>query len=54
MTKEIKMHTTIYWEVPEDQDPEQYIYFLKSEMNTKQDVLRLATDFADGEYEVNE
>ena len=53
MTKEIKMHTTIYWEVPEDQDPEQYIFFLKSEM-TKQEALRIATDFADGEYEVNE
>ena len=53
MTKEIKMHTTIYWEVPEDQDPEQYIFFLKNEM-TKQEALRVATDFGDGEYEVNE
>ena len=51
MTREIKMHTTIYWEVPEDQDPELYMDFLKSSL-TKWEALRQATDFADGEFEV--
>ena len=50
---EIKMHTTIYWEVPEGQEPEAYISFLR-ESSTKREALKLATDFCDSEYEVNE
>ena len=42
---EIKMHTTIYWEVPEGRDPENYIQEL-SEM-PKLDALAKATDFGD-------
>ena len=51
--KEIKMHTTIYWEVPEGQDPESYISYLRDSL-TKLEALQLATDFGDSEYEVNE
>jgi hypothetical protein len=50
---EIKMHTTIYWEVPEDQDPEAYISFLKHSL-TKREALKLATDYGDSEFEVND
>jgi len=49
---EIKMHTTIYWEVPEGQDPEAYIIFLRS--LTKREALKLATDYGDSEFEVND
>jgi hypothetical protein len=48
---EIKMHTTIYWEVPEGRDPEEYMQEL-SEM-PKLDALAKATDFGDSELEVN-
>ena len=50
---EVKMHTTIYWEVPEGQTPEAYISLLRESL-TKSEVLKLATDFGDSEYEVNE
>ena len=49
---EIKMHTTLYWEVPDDIEPQAFIDKLKS--LTKYEVLKLATDFGDSEYEVNE
>jgi hypothetical protein len=48
---EIKMHTTIYWEVPEGYDPQVFMDWLKS--LSKKDVLRLATDYGDSEFEVN-
>jgi hypothetical protein len=51
--KEVKMHTTIYWEVPEGQDPEAYISFLRESL-TKREALKLATDYGDSEFEVNE
>lgn len=51
MTTEIKMHTTIYWEVPEGRDPEDYMQEL-SEMS-KLDALAKATDFGDSELEIN-
>ena len=50
---EIKMHTTIYWEVPEGTDPDVYMKFLK-EACTKREALIMATDFGDGDFEVNE
>ena len=50
---EIKMHTTIYWEVPEGQDPEAYIIFLRESL-TKREALKLATDYGDSEFEVND
>jgi hypothetical protein len=49
---EIKMHTTLYWEVPDGVDPQAYINHLKS--TPKDVVLLLATDFGDSEYEVND
>jgi len=49
---EIKMHTTIYWAVPNGQDPQVFIEQLK--MLTKDEVLKLATDYGDSEFEVNE
>lgn len=50
-TIEIKMHTTIYWEVPEGRDPEEYMQEL-SEMD-KLDALAKATDFGDSDLEMN-
>ena len=52
MPKEIKMHTTIYWEVPDGVEPQAFIDKLKS--LTKDEVLKLATDYGDSEFEVNE
>jgi hypothetical protein len=49
---EIKKHTTIYWAVPEGVDPQSFIDMLKT--LTKNEVLQLATDFGDSEFEVNE
>jgi hypothetical protein len=49
---EVKMHTTIYWEVPEGTSPEEYARLLKQ--LDKAQVLKLATDFGDSEFEVNE
>lgn len=51
MNQRVKMHTTIYWEVPEDQDPELYMDFLKSSL-TKWEALRVAISFSDGKFEV--
>jgi hypothetical protein len=51
MTKEIKMHTTIYWEVPEDKTTDEWIAILKS--LPKDQALDLATDYGDSEFEVN-
>jgi hypothetical protein len=53
MMSEIKMNTTIYWEVPEGQDPEAYISFLRESL-TKREALKLATDYGDSEFEVND
>jgi hypothetical protein len=47
---EIKMHTTIYWTVPEDQSPEEYVEQL-SRMS-KLDVLAKADDFGDSNFEI--
>ena len=52
MTIEIKMHTTIYWEVPDGQDPQVFISNLQA--MTKRQVLKMATDYGDSEFEVNE
>jgi hypothetical protein len=52
MMSEIKMHTTIYWEVPEGQDPQAFIDRLKT--LPKDEVLKLATDYGDSEFEENE
>ena len=49
---EIKMHTTIYFEVPEGVTPEAYARLLKQ--LSKEQVIRLITDFGDSEFEVNE
>jgi hypothetical protein len=51
VTIEIKMHTTIYWTVPEGKDPEQYMKEL-SQMS-KLDALAKADDFGDDQYEIN-
>ncbi len=51
MSVEIKMHTTIYWEVPDGEDPQAFIEKLKS--LTKDEALKLATDYGDSEFEVN-
>ena len=48
---ELKMHTTIYFKVPLGESPEEYIEELKS--LDKQEMLRRATDFGDGELELN-
>jgi hypothetical protein len=49
---EIKMHTTIYWEVPKGADPKTYMELLQR--LTKEEALKLACDFGDSEFEVNE
>jgi len=49
---EIKMHTTIYWEVPKGADPKTYLEVLQR--LSKEEALKLATDFGDSEFEVNE
>lgn len=49
---EIKMHTTIYWEVPDNTTPEEYARLLKQ--LDKAQVIRLITDYGDSEFEVNE
>lgn len=49
---EIKMHTTIYWEVPEGRDPAEYIEELSN--MSKLDALVKATDFGDSVFEINE
>jgi len=49
---EVKMHTTIYFEVPKGTSPEEYARLLKQ--LSKEQVIRLITDFGDSEYEVNE
>ena len=49
---EIKMHTTIYWEVPANRDPEEYMEEL-SKMS-KLDALAKAIDFGDDQLEINE
>jgi hypothetical protein len=51
MSTEIKMHTTIYWEVPEGKTTEEWIAVLKS--LPKDQVLDLATDFNDSTFEEN-
>jgi hypothetical protein len=48
---EIKMHTTIYWEVPPGRDPEEYMQEL-SQMSKLESLAR-ATDFGDSELERN-
>lgn len=50
--REIKMHTTIYWQVPDGIEPAQYISIL--EKLTKAHALELAYDFGDSIYEENE
>jgi len=50
--REIKMHTTLYWQVPDDIEPAQFISVLES--LAKSDVLKLAYDFGDSTFEVNE
>jgi hypothetical protein len=50
--KEIKMHTTIYWAVPEGVDPQSFVDMLNT--LTKHEVLQLATDYGDSEFQVNE
>lgn len=49
---EIKMHTTIYFKVPLGENPEEYIKELLS--LDKLDVLARATDYGDGNLEINE
>jgi hypothetical protein len=49
---EIKMHTTIYWEVPEGRDPEEYMQELSKMPKLKS--LALATDFGDSNFEKEE
>ena len=48
---EIKMHTTIYWEVPEGRDPEEYMQELSN--MSKLDALAKATDFGDDVLLIN-
>jgi hypothetical protein len=49
---EIKMHTTIYWEVPKGADPKTYLEVLQR--LSKEEALKLATDYGDSDFEVNE
>jgi nitrogen regulatory protein PII-like uncharacterized protein len=49
---EVKMHTTIYFQVPKGTTPEQYARLLRQ--LSKEQVIKLITDFGDSEYEVNE
>ena len=48
---EIKMHTTIYWEVPEGRDPQEYMQELAN--MSKLDALAKATDFGDDVLLIN-
>jgi len=49
---EVKMHTTIYFEVPSRTTPEEYARLLKQ--LDKAQVIKLITDFGDSTFEVNE
>lgn len=48
---ELKLHTTIYFKVPLGEDPQEYIQELMS--LDKLEVLARATDYGDGEIEIN-
>jgi len=47
---EIKMHTTIYWTVPDGKDPIKYMEELSN--MTKLDALCKADDFGDSNFEI--
>jgi hypothetical protein len=49
---EVKMHTTIYFEVPFGTTVEEYIHVLNQ--LDKAQVIKLITDFGDSYFEVNE
>lgn len=48
---EVKMHTTLYFNVPMGESPTEYIAELES--LSKEELLKRATDVGDGEIELN-
>lgn len=48
---EVKMHTTLYFNVPMGESPTEYIEELSS--LSKEELLKRATDVGDGEIELN-
>jgi hypothetical protein len=48
---ELKIHTTLYFKVPLGTDPEEYMDELRE--LPKLEMLERATDFGDGELELN-
>lgn len=48
---ELKMHTTIYFNVPMGEVPSEYLDELKS--LSKEELINRITDFGDGEIELN-